>query len=78
MGVLERINEKLDTLLDEIKGVSKADKLLSSAEICQELGISEKTFPQFVVRLIPFGLKKVGGRWKMYQSDLKKYIKDED
>jgi hypothetical protein len=75
MGVLEQINEKLDIILNEVQHVSKADKLLTSTEISDQLSISEKTFPQYITKLIPFGLKKVGGRWKMFESDLKKFLK---
>ncbi len=75
MGVLEEINQKLETILDEVKGANKSDRLLTSAEISEMLRISEKSFPQYVERLIPFGLKKVGGRWKMNEKDLQNFVK---
>lgn len=79
MGQLERMEHKIDLLYEELLALRANDSLLDKNDIAEQLGISPHTFPSYVHKLIPFGLKKAGGKsWKMYESELRNFIKSSE
>ncbi len=53
---------------------NKIEKLLTSQEICDILAISYRRFLRYVHEDDTFPVRKIGGTWKVFPSDLRNWV----